>query len=403
MKRIILCIILSVFLFNVPGAAEEVQKIEVTAKVANIRSGPTLDSQVIGKGLLGDLFTLLGIEGSWYKIELSVDKDGVKKTGYIYKSITKIAEVVKEKEAPLPEKDKVEKEKTKVEKEKEKEIAEIEKEKEKAEKEKLKAEKKAEKEKLKAEKKAEKEKKKAEKEKLKAEKKAEKEKLKSLSKEEKEKLKAEKKVEREKKKAEKEKLKAEKKAEKEKKKAEMKKADVMVVKKKKESQDFLFKGFYLKGGYMTDPKVDSLGDKWIASLGFDSPIGRFAAWGFEFQPYFRTLTADLIDYSEYYFVTNFFLNVKGGINLGRLWDKLNFLTVYLGGGPGVSLGYLYTDYNGITGTQFDVFFAWHIVYGAEIKLGKMNIIVEFQSNKVINTDIDPSTQSANYFLIGLRF
>ena len=89
--------------------------------------------------------------------------------------------------------------------------------------------------------------------------------------------------------------------------------------------------------------------------------------------------------------------------MGILLEKLKFLTVYLGGGPGVSLSYLHTDYQGVTGSQFDVMFAWHIVYGLEVGLGKMNIVVEFQSNKVINPDADPSTQSSRCFLIGLRF
>ncbi len=354
MKKIFLMIILSFFLFNVPGIGEEIQKVEVTSKVANIRSGPALDSKVIGKGFLGDLFVLLGTEGSWYKIELPADEEGVKKVGYIYKSISKIEGDKKRKESPPPTPVKAEKEKKVV--EKEKILLKEEKEKEKVEKEKLKAAKKAEKKKIKAAKKAEREKKKAEK------------------------------------KAEKERIKAEK-----------KKSDIKIVKKKKDNQDILFKGFYLKAGYMTKPKVDSLGDKWVFDLGFDTPIGKYAAWGLEFQPYFRSFSADAIDFTAYNLVTNIFLNVKGGINLGVLWDKIDFITLFLGGGPGVSLGYLYTDYNGITGSQFDVMFAWHIVYGAEFKLGKMNIIVEFQSNKVINTEIDPSTQSSNYFLFGLRF
>ncbi|MEN8222067.1 MAG: SH3 domain-containing protein [Acidobacteriota bacterium] len=385
MKRILLCIFMSLFLFHLPGAAEEVQKVEVTAKVANIRSAPSLESQVIGKGFQGDVFVLLGSEGSWLKIELPADKEGVQKEGYIYKAITKIIVIKKSsKEPPPPE---VKKEKKAVDEEKTSE--------EETEK--------TEKEKLKAEKKAEREKKKAEKKKLKAEKKAEKEKLKSMSKEEKEKLKAEKKAEREKKRAERKAEREKKKAEKKRLKAQKEKEAPKVMKKTKGIVDYLFKGFYLKGGWMTKPSVDSLGDKWVADLGFDSPIGKYATWGLEFQPYFRSFSADSIDFTAYNLVTNIFLNVKGGISPGLLWDKLDFITVFLGAGPGVSLGYLYTDFEGVTGSQFDVMFAWHIVYGAEFRLGKMNIVVEFQSNKVINTDVDPSTQSANYFLIGLRF
>ncbi len=356
MKKTFLFIILAVFLFNIPGITGEVKKIEVTAKVANIRSVPTLNGEISGKAYLGDVFSVIGIEGRWYKIEFTSDKKGVKKFGYIYEGITRKFDSGKGTEEPPPvmksEKKKIEKEKKIVEKEK----------------------------------------KKAEKEKKKAERKAERERKKADRKIEREKEKAKKKAEKEEKRAEKEKLKAQK-----------KKLDLKVAEKDKEDPEILFKGFFLKGGYMTNPKVESIGDKWVADLGFDSPIGKYATWGLEFQPYFRSYSADLINFTAYNLVTNIFLNVKCGINLGRLWNKLKIMTVFLGGGPGVSLSYLYTDYNGITGSQFDVMFAWHLVYGAEFQLGKMNIIVEFQSNKVINSDLDPSTQSSNFVLFGLRF
>jgi len=385
MKRILICFFLSFFLFNFTAAAETVQKIEVTSKVANIRSGPALSNPVIGKGFQGDVFTVLGTEGSWIKIEFPAVEG---KVGYVYKTIVKFLEV------ETVEKESVENEVKKAEKEKEAEEAELEKEKEKekAEKEKIRAEKKAEKERKKALKKAEKEKKKAEKERLKSLSKEEREKIKAEKKAEKEKERAIKKAEREKKKAEKERLKAEK-----------EKEAPKVVKKTKGTVDYLFKGFYLKGGWMTKPKVDSFGDKWVLDLGFDTPIGKYLTWGLEFQPYFRSFSDDVFDFTTYNLVTNIFLNVKAGINLGILWDKIDFMTVYFGGGPGVSLSYIYADLEGSTRSQFDVFFAWHIVYGVEFKLGKMNIIAEFQSNKVINPDFDPSTESASYFLLGLRF
>jgi len=366
MKKFCFLTILAIIFLSLPAVAENSQKIEIMVNVANVRATPGLEGKIVGKAYLGDQFSVINEEGSWFKIIFKPNEDGEKKFGYVYKTITKVITGKKISSTPPLEKEK----------------AKIENEKAKKENKKIEKEKKI----------GEKEKKKAEKEKKKAERKAEREKKSAARKVERAKKKAEKKAEKEKKRAEKEKLKA-----------QEKKSDLKVVKKKKDKQDILFKGFFTKFGYMTSPKVDSLGDKWVVDLGFDSPIGQYATWGLELQPYFRSYSAPLINFTASNLVTNIFLNVKGGINLGQLWDKLKIMTIYLGGGPGVSLGYLYSDFAGVTGSQFDVFFAWHIVYGAEFKLGKMNIIVEFQSNKVINPDIDPSTQSSRYFLVGLRF
>lgn len=182
-----------------------------------------------------------------------------------------------------------------------------------------------------------------------------------------------------------------------------KKSGFSVVRRKKHYQNQLFSGFYVKLGQMTSPKMDSFGEKWIADFGFDSPIGKYAAWGLEFQPYLRSLNADSIGFSSTWIVTNIFLNVKGGFNIGQLFEPLKLLTLYIGAGPGVELSYSTTDYQGITGSSFNTRFAWHIVYGVEVSLGKMDIIIEFQDNKVINPDVDPSTQSSKFFLFGIRF
>lgn len=179
-----------------------------------------------------------------------------------------------------------------------------------------------------------------------------------------------------------------------------------VVKKKstiKFEQEKLFSGFYLKGGTMTSPKVDGFGDKWIFALGFDKPIGSYLTWGLEFQTYYRNYSVDSFDFTMHSLASNIFLNVKGGINLGKFIKKLKFLTLYGGLGVGTSLSFSYIDFSGVSSTDFATRFAWHYMFGGEISLGKMNIILEIQGVKVIDPDIDPSTMSLNYLLVGLRF
>jgi len=181
---------------------------------------------------------------------------------------------------------------------------------------------------------------------------------------------------------------------------------VKVVKKKniiKFDQDKLFSGFYLKGGLMTSPEADSFGDKWIIALGFDKPIGSYMSWGLEFQPYYRNFSEEAFDLTLHNLSMNVFVNFKGGINLGKFFEPLKFFTLYGGLGVGTSLSFSYVDIAGLSGTDFAAHFAWHYMIGSEISLGKMNLILEIQGVKVIDPDIDPSTQSYGYFMLGIRF
>ena len=179
-----------------------------------------------------------------------------------------------------------------------------------------------------------------------------------------------------------------------------------VVKKKstiKFEQEKLFSGFYLKGGTMTSPKMDSFGDKWIAVLGFDKVIGKYMAWGLEFQPYYRNFSEASFDLSFHNLSMNIFVNFKGGINFGKFFEPLKFFTLYGGVGVGTSLSFSYIDFEGVSSTDFAAHFAWHYMIGSEISLGKMNLILEVQGVRVIDPDIDPSTISLGYFMIGIRF
>ena len=75
-------------------------KIQVTARRANIRLKPTLQSQVIGTALEGQVLEVLQRTGDWYQIRLGPDSNGVTVLGYIHKSVV---ELVEEEEQALEE------------------------------------------------------------------------------------------------------------------------------------------------------------------------------------------------------------------------------------------------------------------------------------------------------------
>ena len=298
MKNIIVILLVLIISLLIPLSADVEKQIVVMVDAANIRSLAGLNGDIIGKTYNGEVFKVLGLEGSWYKISF-VNKKGEESEGYIHKEIVKIVPADTKLTSPIPPPPSKKEVKQSVKKVKQKKV----------------------------------------------------------------------------------------------------------VKKKRSKfeQEKLFSGFYLKGGVMTSPKVDSFGEKWIVSLGFDSPIGNYLTWGLEFQPYYRNFSDDLINLTMHSLASNIFLNVKGGVNPGRFYKPLKFLTLYGGLGIGSSLSFFYVDIDGASGSEFDVMFAWHFMFGGEISLGKMNVIIEFQGVKVVDPDIDPSTMSLGYFLIGLRF
>jgi len=299
MNNNILIIVLVISFLVIPVFSETGKEVEIIVEIANIRSQAGAEGDIIQKAKMGDNFKILGLEGSWYKIALPIDKKGDPEFGYIHTSIVKIKpDEVKKAPPPPPPSDK---------------------------------------------------------------------KIKKIAKKPKE---------------------------------------VKLVKKKnsiKFYQDKLFSGFYLKAGTITSPKIDSFGDKWIIALGFDKAIGKYMAWGIEFQPFYRNFSDESIDLSMHNLSMNVFVNFKAGINLGKFFEPLKLFTLYGGLGVGSSLSFSYIDIAGVTGSDFNVMFAWHYMFGSEIALGKMNLILEIQGVKVIDPDIDPSTMSLNYFMLGIRF
>lgn len=159
----------------------------------------------------------------------------------------------------------------------------------------------------------------------------------------------------------------------------------------------LFSGFFLKGGLMTSPSGVNFGNSWILSFGFDKPIGKFLTWGFEFQPYYRseTIPVFLAEFST--LSGNLFLNVKGGMKLFRK------TSIYLGAGAGSQLSYQSIKSLGLTQSEFIANFIWHILLGTEFEIGNLNLILEFQFDKTIYKDIEPSTFSTTFLMFGIRF
>lgn len=92
-------------------------KIKVIVRAANIRLKPSLDSPIIGKGLNGQVFTVVKKTGDWYSINLPPDEKGIVISGFIHRSVVQelVADTVQpaQKKEPEPEKKTVTAEKKK--------------------------------------------------------------------------------------------------------------------------------------------------------------------------------------------------------------------------------------------------------------------------------------------------
>lgn len=73
------------------AVAAETLKVRVKVTSANVRLKPKIDSVVIGKAALGQVFEVLKTENDWYLVELPPDEKGTVVSGYLHSSIAEIA------------------------------------------------------------------------------------------------------------------------------------------------------------------------------------------------------------------------------------------------------------------------------------------------------------------------
>jgi opacity protein-like surface antigen len=166
------------------------------------------------------------------------------------------------------------------------------------------------------------------------------------------------------------------------------------------AEEKLFSGYFAKFGLMTTPPA-SFGDKWLLSFGKDwGIINPFLAAGFEVQPYYRHFSTS--DFSDSTLGANLFANAKGGVNIGRFVEKLDFLTPYIGFGLGVALASSSSTFDSEKVSRASFNFAWHLMFGIEVALKKMRLMLEFQTVKVSVPGISPDA-AQHFMMLGVRF
>jgi opacity protein-like surface antigen len=164
-------------------------------------------------------------------------------------------------------------------------------------------------------------------------------------------------------------------------------------------EEKIFSGLSAKFGYMTRP-AGSFGDRWLLDLGKDWGINPFLAAGFEVQPYYRHFSDSLSSDSS--LGANLFVNAKGGANLGRFVEKLKFLTPYIGVGLGGAFAFSSSKYATEKVSSTNFYFAWHLMFGFEVVLKNMSVILEIQTIKVSVPEISPDA-AQHFLMLGIRF
>ena len=162
----------------------------------------------------------------------------------------------------------------------------------------------------------------------------------------------------------------------------------------------LFSGYYAKFGLQTSPKTSGFGDRWLLDLGRDWGINPFLAVSLELQPYYHH-TAHT-EFSMNTMGANLFVNAKGGVNLGRFGEKLKFLTPYAGIGLGGAFASSSSKLGEEKFSSSDFNFAWHLVFGFEVALKNLSVILEIQTVKISVPELDPD-QAQHFLMLGVRF
>jgi opacity protein-like surface antigen len=87
-KKIFLSCIVALFLFGLAASAANV-KVVIKVKAANVRLRPALESSVIGRALLGQIFEVQKKIAGWYLVQLPPDPNGSVLSGYLHNSVVK--------------------------------------------------------------------------------------------------------------------------------------------------------------------------------------------------------------------------------------------------------------------------------------------------------------------------
>jgi opacity protein-like surface antigen len=166
------------------------------------------------------------------------------------------------------------------------------------------------------------------------------------------------------------------------------------------AREKLFSGYYAKFGLQSSPKTSGFGNRWLLDLGRDWGINPFLAVGLELQPYYHH--SGNAEFSMNTMGANLFANVKGGINIGRFVDKLKFLTPY----AGIGLGGAFASSSSTLGednfSASDFNFAWHLMFGFEVALKNLSVILEIQTVKISVPELAPDP-TQHFLMIGVRF
>jgi opacity protein-like surface antigen len=161
----------------------------------------------------------------------------------------------------------------------------------------------------------------------------------------------------------------------------------------------LFSGLFSKFGYRNKP-AGNFGDRWLLSLGKDWGINPYLAAGAEIQPYYRHFSSG--DFSDSTLGANLFINAKGGVNIGRFAEKLKFLTPYAGVGLGGAFAYSSSSFDAAKDSRADFHFAWHLMFGLEVVLKNLSVILEIQTIKISVAETSPDA-AQHFFMLGVRF
>jgi opacity protein-like surface antigen len=162
----------------------------------------------------------------------------------------------------------------------------------------------------------------------------------------------------------------------------------------------LFSGYYAKFGLQTSPKTIGFGDRWLLDLGRDWGINPFLAAGLELQPYFHHISAASLSMSI--IGANLFVNAKGGVNIGRFVEKLKFLTPYIGFGLGGVFASTSSTFENEKASRTNFYFAWHLMFGFEVALKNLNLILEIQTVKISVPETSPDA-AQHFLMLGIRF